>query len=178
MDNLIVLALHQLATSSPILSTVTVAIAEGGIFLLPLILWLVWVLPGDDRTRSRTAVIAGAISIGCALLLSILLGVVIDRPRPFVALAFTPLFPHGADSSFPSDHTLLGEALVGPLVVLRRRVGIPAALCGLVVGFGRVAAGVHFPSDIVLSAALAAVPTSVGLGIASFARGRVPIGKW
>jgi undecaprenyl-diphosphatase len=81
------------------------------------------------------------------------------RPRPFVALGITPLFPHDADSSFPSDHTLVGVALATPLVVRRIAGRWAAFILALGIGLARVAAAVHWPSDVLVSAALA-----VGLG--------------
>jgi undecaprenyl-diphosphatase len=166
LDGQIVLALHGWAASSPVLAFLVTIIAEDGPFLLPIFLGVLWFWRSRDRSTNRRAVLAGGISVGVALVLMVLLGFLIDRPRPFVELGFIPLFPHGSDSSFPSDHTLIGEALVGPLLWLRPRVGIGPALWALLVGFARVAAGIHFPSDILLSVLLASGPSAVGLLVA------------
>jgi len=164
----IVIALHRWAVAQPIRSFLVVMLAEGGVFLLPLVLGALWFRPRSDRSSRRQALLAGAISFALALVLVAALSHAVQRPRPFVVLGFQPLFGHGADSSFPSDHTLLGMALVGPLLWLRPRLGVWLALWAACVGLARVACGVHFPSDVVASALLAAAPTAVGLLGASF----------
>jgi undecaprenyl-diphosphatase len=72
-----------------------------------------------------------------------------------VALGFTPLIAHVADSSFPSDHTLLGVALIGAMLLSVPRVGVGMFVWALLVGVARVAAGLHYPSDIIGSSVLA-----------------------
>ena len=62
-----------------------------------------------------------------------------------------------ADSSFPSDHTLTGVALIGPLLWALPRAGRLLLAWALIVGAARVAAGLHHPSDILGSVALALV---------------------
>jgi undecaprenyl-diphosphatase len=59
------------------------------------------------------------------------------------------------DSSFPSDHTLVGSALAAPLVWRRWRLGLPLLVVALLAGMARVAAGVHWPSDIIGTALVA-----------------------
>jgi len=60
--------------------------------------------------------VASGVSLALSDLVALPLAHLGDRPRPFVALGLTPLFAHGADSSFPSGHTLVGVALAAPLV--------------------------------------------------------------
>jgi membrane-associated phospholipid phosphatase len=79
-----------------------------------------------------------------------------DRPRPADALATT------ASSSFPSGHAVAAMAGVLALLAVTRGVlgrALPwAVVAGAVivaaVGFGRVALGVHYPSDVVAGWAL------------------------
>jgi undecaprenyl-diphosphatase len=157
MDSAIVVSLHQLTTSQPWFAGLVGIVANFGIFILPLTLAVAWFrahLPGDSRRDAiLVGVIAAAIAFGVGLVLERTLG----RPRPFVELGFQPLFPHAADSSFPSDHTLVGVALVGPLLAAAHRLGGVLVLWALVVGFTRVAAGIHYPSDVLGSAVLAVV---------------------
>jgi undecaprenyl-diphosphatase len=77
------------------------------------------------------------------------LPLILAHPRPFVVLHLVPLLPHAAESSFPSDHTMLGAASAAPLVWRRWRVGLPLLVLTLLVGAARVAAALHWPSDIV-----------------------------
>ncbi|MEP7379990.1 MAG: phosphatase PAP2 family protein, partial [Chloroflexota bacterium] len=91
--------------------------------------------------------------------------IVVERPRPDTAAAHQ-LF--GADSlSFPSGHVVRAVALAAALAWvlvppgLRFRLALAAAaIAGIVMGFARVALGVHWPTDA-LGGAL--------LGLASFA---------
>ena len=158
-----VLALHQWALSQPLLTWLTVLVAEYGVFLIPLTLAIAYFWPRTDLPSRREAIVAAGLSFLVALVLVTVVGEAFHRVRPFIAYGLTPLFPHLADSSFPSDHALLAVALAGPLVWRRPRLGVWLLVWGLVVGFARVAAAVHYPSDILGSAAIAVVPTAVGL---------------
>ena len=110
MDEAAVLALHAWVVSQEIVAQSVSLIAQYGIFVLPAAFAvLCFAHPSDLRTK-RAVLLAGALSFILALLLSFGIGLVLDRPRPVVALGIPPLFPYPADSSFPSDHTLLGIA--------------------------------------------------------------------
>lgn len=71
-----------------------------------------------------------------------------DRARPFVALGVTPLTNAVATPSFPSGHL----AFLAPIAIagflINKRVGIWLSIIAILVGFGRIAVGVHYPSDI------------------------------
>src|SRR5438105_5052934 len=101
-----------------------VVVANYGILLLPLTLLGVWLRGDLPADRRRDTILVGVVTAGLAFLLGLVLERTLSRPRPFVELAFQPLFAHAADSSFPSDHTLVGVALVGPLLVHDRKLGI------------------------------------------------------
>jgi undecaprenyl-diphosphatase len=157
VDSTIVLELHQLAASETWLTSLVVFVAANGVFLLPLALVAIWFRAAMPADRRRDAILIGVVAAVLAFGLGLFLERTLSRPRPFVELGFEPLFPHATDSSFPSDHTLIGVALVGPLLVPARRLGALLVGWALVVGFARVAAGVHYPSDILGSAVLALV---------------------
>jgi len=154
MDESLVSFLNQWATSQPSLSAVVELIAQYGVFVLPVAVIVVWVR-ADGLNRPRQGVLAGCMAALSAFAVGLVLERTLGRARPFVELGFTPLIAHVADSSFPSDHTLTGVALIGPLLWTLPRVGWPLLLWTLVVGAARVAAGLHHPSDILGSVALA-----------------------
>jgi hypothetical protein len=54
-------------------------------------------------------------------------------------------------------------ALAWPLLWRARRVGAAAAVCVAAVGFAQVAAAVHYPSDLLGSAAIALLPSVAAL---------------
>jgi undecaprenyl-diphosphatase len=175
-DARMVLAAYAWAGGSPLLTRLDVILAEGGIVLLPATLFLLWIWPGASLESRREAVATCAISAMLAVMMILALGQFVDRPRPFVELHLVPLFPHVADSSFPSDHTLASVAMVGPLVGRRggRGLGLGLVAWSLLIGAARVAAAVHYPSDIIVSATIALVAS----GAALLVRPAVPPLDW
>lgn len=153
----LVLILYQTCAASSVLTTFVAALAQGGPVALVLVLALVWWWPGPRVLERRQATVAAAVAAALALVAVVVLATLVDRPRPFVALGVSPLFPHAADSSFPSDHTLLSVALATPLLLRRVGAGWLTLVLALGIGLARVAAAVHYPSDVLVSAAMAAV---------------------
>jgi undecaprenyl-diphosphatase len=84
--------------------------------------------------------------------------------RPFsVEHGVTKLIKHAAGTSFPSDHTTVTAAIAFGMLFLTRfkSVGWLLLLGSFTVGVARIAAGVHYPFDI-----LAGLATGfVGAGI-------------
>ena len=69
--------------------------------------------------------------------------------RPFVELSFTPLvLGENPLESFPSSHATIFAALGVAIFWQNKKVGIWFLLGALLVGLARVAAGVHYPIDI------------------------------
>jgi undecaprenyl-diphosphatase len=175
MDTSIVVALHQWVATSPFLTNLTLFIAQDGIFLLPLALLAFWVWPGRTRPGRREAVLASILAGLVGLVLVAVVGHLVDRSRPFVVLGTAPLFPHPPDSSFPSDHTLIGLSLALPFLWLRPRWGIWLTLWALLVGVARVASALHYPTDVLGSALLAMVAAAAGLLLGAVLRARLPV---
>ncbi len=98
----------------------------------------------------RSDALVLATIVGPALVLNPILKQVVGRARPDVRLSPEVVSSH----SFPSGHAAGTAALVGALVVVAstRRSRILTAVVGgvvlLIVGFSRLAIGVHYPSDI------------------------------
>jgi undecaprenyl-diphosphatase len=84
------------------------------------------------------------------------LGRVAYQARPFVVMHFTPLFPHVPNNSFPSSLTAFAAvaAVIGVLAWGRRGIVFVVGL--VVVGFGCVYVGVHYPSDVIVGAGVGA----------------------
>jgi len=114
----------------------------------------VLILAGGRRLR-RAAVaggLAAALALACAQVISRL----VDRPRPFVAdPSGVHLFAaHAADAGFPSDHATAAFAIAVTLLFGARRWGIVTLALAAVIAAGRVAIGVHYPTDVLAGAAL------------------------
>ena len=107
MDGALVFWLHEFVVAQPRLRDLTILMAELGVFVLPLVLAVSWLVPGETLATRRRAVLAGCLAAVAAIAVGLVLERVLGRPRPFVELGFTPLIAHAADSSFPSDHNLV-----------------------------------------------------------------------
>jgi undecaprenyl-diphosphatase len=165
VDASLVVALHQLAMAQAWFAGIVLVVAQYGIFLLPAALVLVWLVGSTPNDGGREAVLVGVVAAIAAAAVGLVLERILSRPRPFAELGFDPLFPHARDSSFPSDHTLVGVALVGPMLWRAPKIGSWLLVWALLIGFARVAAGVHYPTDIGGSAILAlAIDALVWMG--------------
>jgi undecaprenyl-diphosphatase len=178
MDAAFVLALHQLASTQAWFGAGVGVVAQAGILLLPIAVLLIWLFASTPNDGRREAIVAGVASAVVAIAVGLVLERMLNRPRPFVELGFQPLFPHAADSSFPSDHTLVGVALVGPMLWQSPKLGIWLFAWALIIGFARVAAGVHYPTDIVGSAILALALDGVIWVVSQPVRGWLNLHRW
>lgn len=110
-----------------------------------------------DRWRSwRRAAVAAGLSAGLALAVGAAIAALVDRARPFVAdPGQVYLFiAHSSDASFPSDHATASFAIAVAIFLRKRGWGIFALAAATVLSVGRVAVGVHYPSDVLAGAVL------------------------
>ena len=75
------------------------------------------------------------------------------HPRPFVSLHLISLFPENS-YSFPSGHAIFYFALASGVYQVNKRFGRILYGLAFLIGLARVAAGVHYPSDILAGAIL------------------------
>ena len=80
------------------------------------------------------------------------------RPRPFSALSVQQLLTNDA-WSFPSGHAAFFFALATVAYLYNKKWGIAFLIAAILIGLARIAAGIHYPSDI-LGGAL------IGIGVA------------
>ena len=105
--------------------------------------------------RLKRAAVAAGISAGFALIVAHFLAAAVGRNRPFVDHPSVHMFmSHAPDPGFPSDHATGAFAIAFALVLRDRRVGIIALVLAFVLSVGRVALGVHYPSDVFAGAIL------------------------
>jgi undecaprenyl-diphosphatase len=114
---------------------------------------------GPARRGARRAVVAAGLSAGLALFLAQFISHAVNRPRPFVAdpSSVHVFTQHAADPSFPSDHATAAFAIAVAILLRDRRWGAVALAFATVLAVGRVALGVHYPSDVLGGAALGAL---------------------
>jgi undecaprenyl-diphosphatase len=134
----------------------TLYVGASQILFMALLALLVLVDRGTGWRR-RAAVAAG-FGAGLALAGAQVISRVVDRPRPFVAdPRGVHLFAgHAADASFPSDHATAAFAIATAVLLRDRRWGAVVLAFAAVLAAGRVALGVHYPTDVLGGAALGA----------------------
>ena len=125
-------------------------------FVLMGLLLLLWFWPGGraDRAERQWSCIAATVSASLALVINLVIGLIWQRPRPFVDHNAVLLARHSADGSFPSDHAAFAFAVGTSIYLIERRVGIVALLAATAMAFARVYIGVHYVSDVAIGAAI------------------------
>ena len=94
--------------------------------------------------------------LGLSVFLAVIIAIILGRlaaklyfhPRPFITNGTVPLIAHANDNGFPSDHALVAATLATAVYFYWRKLGITLIVLALLVGLGRVWAGVHWPIDI------------------------------
>jgi membrane-associated phospholipid phosphatase len=152
VDTEIFQAINWFARATPWLHGVMAAYALwAGLTLLALFLIDAWWQARrrvDAPQAVATAVLTGVGAVVAVLVNQQLISPAIARPRPCRVLPQVEvLLPCSADYSMPSDHTMIAGAFVVGLCVLSWRYGIAAVLVALLLAFGRVYVGVHYPAD-------------------------------
>ena len=114
------------------------------------VLWFLWAVSRAGRLRGeRWRVFSGA---GAAVLLARgiitpLIRFFIHRPRPFAVLPVRALF-FDSSWSLPSGHAAFFFALAAAVYAYDKKIGTTLFLVSALIGVGRIAAGVHYPTDI------------------------------
>ncbi len=107
------------------------------------------VMFGSRRVHERHAVIEAAWSALLALTFTVLIAFFIQRIRPYLAThSVVLLIPPPFNTSFPSGHTATAFAIAFALFYANRTLGILSLVIAGFVAYGRMAVGVHFPTDI------------------------------
>lgn len=140
--------LNQLAGINPWLDGIIVFLAHYSAYLLLFLFVIYFIISRFTRRKTLEmgliALLAGL--LGRTVLLPIL-HLVIQRPRPFIShdimnLLFVPSY------SFPSGHATFFFALSFIVYMYNKMLGKLFYATSILMVIGRVAAGVHYPSDI------------------------------
>ena len=95
------------------------------------------------------------IPVGIATLISEGISQIYFRPRPFAALSGIHLLtPHSADGGMPSHHTVFMAAMATAIYLRNKLVGLSMGILTLLCGLARIAAGVHYPTDVLAGLAI------------------------
>ena len=69
------------------------------------------------------------------------------------------VIPHAADGGFPSHHAVFMAAIAMAIYLRDKPAGKALASLTVLCGFARIAAGIHYPTDIAAGLAIGAVVT-------------------
>lgn len=155
MDGSLLHVLNDVAWRHDWLGDAVEAYAKGSAPLFAALVVGLLVAGIRHRAALRAGLLAGASAAG-ALAVAALVARLVDRPRPFAADpdGVHLLARHAADPGFPSDHATAAFAIATALVLVDRRLGVPALVAAVALALDRVALGVHYPSDVLAGAAL------------------------
>lgn len=139
--------IHTGAGHQPVRDWVAVFFAEGGPYLLAAVFVFLWFFVSKNK---KTALLEATQAVIFGLMINQLIGLFYFHPRPYMVGLCTPLFPHGPETSFPSDHATLMSAAAFYLLLARRWVacGIPLLVIAALTAWGRIYSGIHFPFDM------------------------------
>jgi undecaprenyl-diphosphatase len=144
---------HQLA-GQPTAQHAVRSFNSYAIFVLAAFAVVLWLLarPGGSPTL-KLATAGAAASAVLAIVANVVLGKIWYQDRPFVDHPRQTVLVsrHAADNAFPSDHASVAFAIAIAVLLVTWRVGIWFMLLALAIAFGRIFAGVHYPSDILAS---------------------------
>jgi undecaprenyl-diphosphatase len=111
---------------------------------------LVLAAGGGRRTAIQMLVAVSALYVVCDVL-----GAMWPRARPFeTSSTVEQLAAHSAGRSFPSRHVASALAMAALAGSAQRGLGRSMFIVGALLGASRVAAGLHYPSDILAGALL------------------------
>lgn len=125
--------------------------------LMSLILWL----KVDNKIKIKLTVTTIS-ALVMAYILSKIASNIFYNPRPFVEANVVPLFAHGTDNGFPSDHSWLSMTVAASIFYYHKSWGKLAIALAIIVGISRVLAHVHSPIDIIAGFAIGAVGAAIG----------------
>ena len=128
------------------------------------IAWLWFAGKGKrESERFQHAALHGLVALGICQLVVALTNIGVGRPRPFEQLAdVAVLFYEPINSSFPAHPVANVIALGLVLWMVHRWMGGVVLLLGLLLGAGRMIAGLWFPTDVLGGIAVGALSFLVG----------------
>lgn len=139
--------IHAGAGTRPVVDGLAVFFGEGGPYFLAVLFAVLWFFVDKNK---KTALLEATEAAIIGLLVNQLIGLFYFHPRPYMVGLCTPLFPHGPETSFPSDHATLLFTAAFYLLFARRweACGVPLLAVALLTAWGRVYGGIHFPFDM------------------------------
>lgn len=130
------------------------------VFVIALIAAFVFARATPEQRRFFMA--SGLVSTVVGFIMVLLAGHLYFHQRPFAVYHIPPLVSHPDDNGFPSEHTFISMLMAFVVAQISWRWGLGLFVLALAVGWGRVAAQVHWPIDIVGGTVIAALAALAG----------------
>lgn len=130
------------------------------LFIIPVILGL-WVFLKSSKFLKKELLKFSIPTLGITFIIGKILNHYIYNSRPFVKEGFSPLIAHAPDNGFPSDHMLLVASIAMIITFYNKKLGMWLWILAILVGISRIAVGVHHPIDILASAAIAILSSTI-----------------
>jgi len=150
LDTDILFFLNGFASKSTFLDSLIVFCAS----YLPWLLvasFLLWLYFSSSSTREKIYIL-GVTALSALVArfgITEIIRFFYHRPRPFVAFSQIHALFSDTEWSFPSGHAAFFFALASAVFFFNKKWGVALFIGTVIVTIGRVAAGVHYPSDII-----------------------------
>ncbi len=167
LDHIIFYNINGLAGKYPTLDYFGIFFAKYLIWLMVFIILVWWF--SLQRTRpsgnwpyegKKKWLIFGQILVGVGLVVLInqLLSLIHFRERPFINLDVLNLLGIPlSQKSFPSDHAAISFAMALAIIFYNKKLGWFLLVSAILVSFGRIFVGVHYPLDVLGGFVIAAL---------------------
>lgn len=167
LDRTLFLDVNHFAQHTGWLNTPMYDYANYGVALFGLLLVTGWWLA---RQRRSARVMAAALWAVAGVVVAVAavqpLNHAVAEARPWRSLPHALILAgHSTDFSFPSDHAVMAGAVTAGILLYHRRLGIIAAVAGLLMCFARVYIGAHYPQDVAAGFVIGAAVTLIGYAI-------------
>lgn len=170
-EETVVVWVNGLAGRSAVLDWVMFQLADGRLWIVPVVGALGWWL-WKERSRAAVAILALAAGIGVGDFIGSRLKVALARPRPCRVLeSWHEIAGCGGAYSMPSNHMLNSVLAASFLQVLYPRSGFIMWPLVILNGLSRLFTAAHYPSDVLVGALMGgAIGSALGAAILSARR--------
>jgi len=146
--------INGFANRSVIADWFVIVIAEYIPYIVGIVAIILWIKIENWKERIRIffiIVFSGLLARG---LIFEMVRYFYNRPRPFIALGFSPLFLENS-YAFPSSHAILLTLIGCSVFLFSRRWGVIFLIFAVINAVARIYSGVHWPTDSIAGIVIA-----------------------